>query len=98
MADEFVDFLLCQNPHHPPESSRRSMACVKETSQFCVFQCLACLRIRGLNSTQVKTRSRFKREVRADLARQGRLLTSAPPVIRKFAMDESLRPGKDGAK
>lgn len=86
-----VPNLLCQNPHHPPGVPRGTMTCINETETSYVFGCQACMDIRRLESIQVKTKSRYRREVRRQLAQNGQLLQNRPAVNRKFNMDESLR-------
>ena len=82
--------LRCQNPHHPPGIPRNTMELINETPTTYVFGCSACLEIRRLQSIQVKTKSRYQREVRKQLAREGRLPQS-PTVNRRLTMDSSLR-------
>lgn len=88
---DYVPNLNCQNPHHPPGVPRGTMLCVNETETSYVFGCEACMNIRKLESIQVRTKSRYRRDVRSQLSKEGKLITSRPPINRKFTMDESLR-------
>lgn len=80
----------CKNPSHPPGMSRKSMVCSRETAEYLVFFCKTCLEVRHLESIQVKTRARYKQEIRRRLASEGRLPIGPPKVIRRVGMDESL--------
>ena len=82
--------LECKNPSHPLGAPRQ-MRCIREDSECFVFGCDACMDINKVQSIQVKTRSWVKQEARRSLDARGQLLKSAPPRVRKFIMDESLR-------
>lgn len=80
----------CKNPHHPVGMSRDSMVCSRESVEHFVFYCKTCLEVKHLQSIQVKTRARYREEVRRKLASEGRLPTGPPPIVRRTRMDESM--------
>lgn len=88
------DTLQCKNPQHPL-ANRHTMRCIKETPEYFVFGCQACLDINHVESIQVKTRARVRQEIRQSLDKQGRLLKAMPPRLRRMVMDDSLRKRKD---
>jgi hypothetical protein len=81
---------LCRNPDHPTGVPRTTMKCSRETEQLLVFYCTACAEIKKIQSVQVKTRAAYKRAVREQLAREGKLMTAPPRIMRRVTMDESL--------
>jgi len=94
----------CTNPQHPRGFSAR-MTFLQFKDNAYVFGCQACKDVNRKMSVRVMTDSFFRREVRKQLAREGRLLT-APPVTRQPQMyrqkpttigwDPDARRSKDG--
>ena len=72
----------CKNPTHPDALPRTSMRMVKETQTEEVWACVACMDAHKVYSVQVKTKPIYRQHVREQLAREGKLLTSAPQKIR----------------
>ena len=58
------------------------MRMVKETQTEEVWACVACMDAHKVYSVQVKTKPIYRQHVRQQLAREGKLLTSAPQKIR----------------
>ena len=96
--------VVCTNPQHPAGMSRE-MIFLQEKDRAFVFGCQACRDVNHKLSIRVMTDPRFKREVRADLARQGKLPTERPkPVYPRmqsapkpeFQWDETKRRSSDG--
>jgi hypothetical protein len=81
---------MCKNPDHPEGKSRDSMVCAQETDTYFVFFCQTCATVKKIKSIQVRTRAAFKREVRQQLIREGRVMKGPPPMIRRTRMDESM--------
>ena len=93
----------CTNPQHPSGMSRE-MIFLQEKDHAFVFGCQACRDINHKLSIRVMTDPRFKREVRKELARQGRLTERPKPVQPRmtappktdFTWDDMKRRSKDG--
>jgi len=94
----------CTNPQHPYGLPRR-MQFLQYRDNSYVFGCQACKDVNRKLSVRVMTDQFFKREVRRQLKKEGRLLT-APPQVRSPQMyfnqprsigwDSSHRRSKDG--
>jgi hypothetical protein len=95
----------CDNPQHPSALPRR-MAFLQHRDHAWVFGCQACKDVNQKLSVRVMTDQFYRREVRRQLAKEGRLLI-APPPIRQFRFygstaqqqiewDASSRRSKDG--
>jgi hypothetical protein len=63
----------CKNPQHPDNHSRFTMIKIKDTPTDEAFACKACLDVHKVYSVQVRTKPEFKRHVRGQLAREGKL-------------------------
>ena len=95
---------LCTNPQHPPALPRR-MDFLQYTDHSYVFGCQACKDVNRKLSVRVMTDQFYRREVRKQLAAEGRLLTG-PPVTRQPQMrrqkpttigwDDQKRRSRDG--
>jgi hypothetical protein len=72
---------LCSNPQHPPGLPRK-MIYLQTKDYAHVFGCLACKDVNHKLSVRVMTDSFYRREVRRQLGKEGRLLT-APPLTRQ---------------
>ena len=94
----------CDNPEHPPSLPRRMLFLQYRDNAY-VFGCQACKDVNRKLSVRVMTDEFFRREVRKQLAKEGRLLT-APPQTRQpqfyrqqpttIDWDSSSRRSKDG--
>jgi hypothetical protein len=83
----------CKNPQHPIGRSR-TMLFLEQKDHCFVFACQACKDMNRKLSVQVLTESSFRQQVRKDLAKQGRLLTEAPPIMQP-QMRSAKRPSID---
>ena len=96
---------LCANPQHPPSLPRR-MIFLQYRDHAYVFGCQACKDVNRKLSVRVMTDQFFKREVRKQLGKEGRLLTAPPPryqprfygqtASQGINWDSSGRRSKDG--
>lgn len=92
MEKEEIMTPQCKNPDHP--GPRNTMQCAEEPTEdrpFYVFWCPVCADALKVKSIQVFTASRFKREVRENLAAEGRLQTRPPAKIRRTRFNDELR-------
>jgi hypothetical protein len=82
----------CKNPTHPNRMPRASMRLVKEDQIEEVWACAACLDAHKVYSVQVRTKPEFRQHTRSQLAKEGRLLNSAPRTIRPHYAPLKRRP------
>lgn len=70
---------LCDNPQHPASLPRR-MIFLQTKDHAHVFGCQACRDVNRKLSVRVMTDQFYRREVRRQLAAEGRLLKAPPPL------------------
>jgi hypothetical protein len=96
---------LCSNPQHPAGMPRK-MIYLQTKDYAHVFGCQACRDVNHKLSVRVMTDSFYRREVRKQLAAEGRLLTAPPPqrpvqlygqtAQQSIGWDPAARRSKDG--
>ena len=95
----------CDNPQHPAGKPRR-MTFLQYRDNAYVFGCQACKDVNRKLSVRVMTDQFFRREVRKQLGKEGKLLTGPPPqrpmqmygrtAQSSIDWDASSRRSKDG--